>query len=177
MPQLNHATDSPLRALVLIPRHRNSRMCRSDAEGMETVWRSSSPRCPPSRHTARQNLASARRCQHTLALEGAHGRIAVTLLVKRLGAGQGLAKVRHREARGCTLTRSTAQFKFVSAPASAALTAAVRDEAPGGRYSGSGGSGGGGTSGLLGNLRRPSTPTDIGGDPYGSDIISCTFIA
>jgi hypothetical protein len=26
-------------------------------------------------------------------------------------------------------------------------------------------------------LRRPSTPTDIGGDPYGSDIISCTFIA
>jgi hypothetical protein len=30
---------------------------------------------------------------------GAYGRIAVTLLVKRPGAGQGLARIRHREAR------------------------------------------------------------------------------
>ena len=42
MPQLNHAADSPLQALTPITQDRNSRVCRSDAEDMETVWRSSS---------------------------------------------------------------------------------------------------------------------------------------
>src|ERR1700675_2077039 len=41
MPQLNHAADSPPRALAPCLQHRNSRVCRSDAKRMETVWRSS----------------------------------------------------------------------------------------------------------------------------------------
>ena len=67
---------------------------------METVWRSR----PRSVHQAAippvQNLASAGTCRHCLALEGAYGRLAVTLLVERPGAGQGLAKVRYRAAWG-----------------------------------------------------------------------------
>jgi hypothetical protein len=43
MPQLYHATDSPLQALALVTRYHNSRMCRSGAECMETVWRSLVP--------------------------------------------------------------------------------------------------------------------------------------
>src|SRR5215470_6296978 len=41
MPRLNHAADS-LRALALVTQHHNSRVCKSDAECMQTVWRSSS---------------------------------------------------------------------------------------------------------------------------------------
>jgi len=42
MPQLGHAADPP-RPLRLLVTQRNSRICRSDAEGMETVWRPLSP--------------------------------------------------------------------------------------------------------------------------------------
>ena len=46
MPQPNHATDSPLwfprGPWLLVTQHRNSRMCRNDAERVEMVWRSSS---------------------------------------------------------------------------------------------------------------------------------------
>ena len=41
MPRLNRAADS-LRALALVTQHHNSRVCKSDAECMQTVWRSSS---------------------------------------------------------------------------------------------------------------------------------------
>ena len=52
MPQLNHAADSPLRALALITQHRNARMCRSVTERVEMVWRPADPgtwRCSATR--------------------------------------------------------------------------------------------------------------------------------
>ena len=39
MPLLNHAADSPLRALDPCHPDRNSRLCRSVAERLEKVWR------------------------------------------------------------------------------------------------------------------------------------------
>jgi hypothetical protein len=46
----------------LVTQHRNSRVCRSDAERMQTVWRSSSMGCPRDRSTAAQNLPAAAPC-------------------------------------------------------------------------------------------------------------------
>ena len=43
MPQLNHAADSPLRALALITQHCNSGVCRTHADGMEVFL----PGAPP----------------------------------------------------------------------------------------------------------------------------------
>jgi hypothetical protein len=71
MPQLGHAADSPWPPWPLVTQ-RNSRMCRSDAEGMETVWRSSPVRCSSGRHAARSESGARR---NELALSGAGRRV------------------------------------------------------------------------------------------------------
>jgi hypothetical protein len=73
----DHATGSPFEPWPL-SQHRNSRVCRSDAERVQMVWRSSGkeiflPAVLSSAMLHAQNLPSAATCRQCLALEAAYG--------------------------------------------------------------------------------------------------------